>query len=85
MTLFDGADYDPSRDDERLTVQYTRLFTLMKDGVYRSLSEIWEITGDPPASISAQLRHMRKPKFGSHTVNKRYVGNGLYEYQLVTK
>jgi len=80
---FDGADYVPPRDDPRLSVQYWRIFVLMRDGRWRSLSEIARVTGDPPASISAQLRHMRKRRFGAHTVNRRYLGDGLYEYQLI--
>ena len=80
---FDGDDYQPDRDDERLGSQYERIFNCMKDGAWRSLPEIEGRTGDPPASISAQLRHMRKERFGGHTVNRRYVDSGLYEYQLV--
>lgn len=57
----------------------------MKDGVYRSLYEISIITGEPPASISAQLRHLRKERFGGHIINKKYLGEGLYRYQLVLK
>lgn len=80
---FDGSDYKPQRDDQRLSAQYVRIFELMKDKVFRSLKEISEYTGDPEASISAQLRHMRKERFGSHTVNKQYIGEGLYIYQLL--
>ncbi len=79
---FNGDDYVPERDDARLSVQYVRIFELMKDGKARGLQEISSITGDPPASISAQLRHMRKPRFGSHVVVKEYMGDGLYLYTL---
>jgi hypothetical protein len=80
---FDGEDYVPERDNDRLSVQYLRIFRLMKDGEFRTLTEIEDETGDPQASISAQLRHMRKERFGSHTVNKEYVGEGVYLYQLI--
>lgn len=82
---FNGDDYVPPRDDPRLTDQYHRIFRVMRDQVWRSLATIERITGDPPASISAQLRHMRKRRFGAHTVNRRYLGDGLYEYQLVER
>jgi len=82
---FNGADYSPARDDGRLTAQLSRIFDLMKDGKFRTLRDIAASTGDPEASISAQLRHMRKPRFGSHDVNKKYIGNGLYEYQLLVR
>ena len=80
---FDGADYVPPRDDPRLSPQYDRIFGLMRDARWRTLAQIESLTGDPPASISAQLRHMRKARFGGHTVNRRYLGDGLYEYQLI--
>ncbi|MGB7282961.1 MAG: hypothetical protein WBE13_11925 [Candidatus Acidiferrum sp.] len=36
-----------------------------------TLDELTKLTHYPPASISAQLRHMRKPRFGAYTVVKR--------------
>ncbi len=45
--------------------------------------EIATCTLTPPASVSAQLRHMRKPRFGGHTVEREYVGDGLYNYRLI--
>jgi len=80
--LFAGSDYDPERDDVRLTGQCRRIFDLMRDGKWRTLAEIAYLTVEPPASVSAQLRHMRKRRFGSHAVHKRYLGDGLYTYQL---
>jgi len=83
---FNGPDYDPVQDNARLNNQMNRVFECMKDGVWRTLSEIEELIGDPQSSISAQLRHLRKERFGKHTVNRRSRGNrahGLYEYQLV--
>lgn len=83
---FNGSDYSHKEDDARLTGQLLRVFDCMKDGVFRTLGEIEGITNDPQASISAQLRHLRKERFGSHTVNKQPRGNrecGLFEYQLI--
>ena len=85
---FNGSDYVPEKDDVRLRGQIARVYELMKDGQWRTLAEIAEDTGDPPASISAQLRHLRKKRFGEHTVNKRARGEreaGLFEYQLEEK
>lgn len=36
-----------------------------------TLDELSKLTHYPPASISAQLRHLRKPEFGSYLVRKR--------------
>lgn len=82
---FDGDDYQPERDDPRLTRQILRIFMLMRDGKWRALREIATATGDPEASVSAQLRHLRKERFGGHTVNRRYISKGLYEYQLIVE
>jgi len=80
---FDGADIDQGRDKHRLTGQILRVYGLMKDGVPRNLGQISYATGDPEASISAQLRNLRKKKFGSHTIKKEYVKDGLYKYKLI--
>lgn len=84
---FNGPDYDPALDNERLTKQAGRIYNLMIDGKWRTLQEIESITGDPQSSISAQIRHLRKPRFGSYIVNKRRRGipqGGLWEYQLLS-
>lgn len=80
---FNGPSYVPSRDNERLTGQIQRVFNLMRDGQWRTLREIESATGDPAASVSAQLRHLRKKRFGSHTVEREYVGDGLHRYRLI--
>lgn len=81
--MFNGADYQPKRDDARLSKQIDRIFNCMKDGQWRTLPMIAAATGDPEASVSAQLRHLRKEKFGGHTVHRKHKGNGLYEYQVL--
>jgi hypothetical protein len=81
-----GATYEAKHDKDRLTGQLLKIVTCMKDAAWRTLSEIETITLAPASSISAQLRHLRKPAFGSHTVNKRPRGDrskGLFEYQLI--
>lgn len=83
---FDGADYESEKDHERLSGQIKRVFDLMQDGQWRILDEIASATGDPHASISAQLRNLRKDKFGAYEVVKRPRSNresGLFEYRLI--
>lgn len=83
---FDGATYRPSIDYTRLRTQFLRVRGLMLDGAWRTLEEIARGTGDPIASISAQLRHLRKPRFGSYTVERRVRyedSDGLYEYRVL--
>ena len=83
MNRFDGSDYVATRDDMRLTGQLLRVWRVVSDGAWRTLEQIATTTGDPEASVSAQLRHLRKPRFGGHTVEKAYVGNGLYRYRVL--
>lgn len=57
-----------------------------------TLDELGKLTHYPPASISAQLRHLRKPQFGGFVVEKRPRGAGVvlrgedfgtvWEYQI---
>ena len=60
-----------------------------------TLDELAKLTHYPPASISAQLRHLRKPQFGGFAVEKRPREFGramrgeefgtIWEYQLRRK
>jgi hypothetical protein len=57
-----------------------------------TLDELAKLTHYPPASISAQLRHLRKPQVGAFVVEKRPRATGaflrgedfgtVWEYQL---
>ena len=83
---FDGSTYVQESDQHRLTGQLLRIFELMSDGRWRTLAEIEQATADPQASISAQLRNLRKPRFGNYNIDKRRRGestSGLFEYQLL--
>jgi len=82
---FNGSDYSPEHDQARLTGQILRVFEAMRHGRWMTLAELEAATDDPQASLSAQLRNLRKPRFGSYTVEKRPRGDrshGLFEYRL---
>lgn len=82
---FDGDTYEASLDRERLANQLGRVRRLMSDSRWRTLLEISDATGDPQSSVSARLRDLRKPRFGSLIVNRRRRGEGrrgVFEYQL---
>jgi len=84
--LFAGSTYDPEEDESRLTSQLLSVWNLMKDQQWRTLDEIGTAISSPPASISARLRDLRKPKFGSYVVERRARGvrsAGLFEYRLL--
>lgn len=84
--FFDGKTYEERHDGERLASQFERVFSLMKDGRWRTLEEIAATVHGSESGVSARLRDMRKPKFGGHTVERRARGDrerGLFEYRLI--
>lgn len=54
----------------------------MLDGKWRTVADISQATGDPENSVQAQLRHLRKPRFGAYIVSRQREGGGLYYYYL---
>ena len=80
---FDGRTYQSEFDHARLSGQLLRVFHRMKDGRWYSLADLAEYAGGSEAACSARLRDLRKSKYGSHTVSRWHVGNGLYKYRLV--
>jgi alkylated DNA nucleotide flippase Atl1 len=83
LPRFDGAAYDHAVDHPRLSGQLLRVFDHMRDGRWQTLQQIADATGDPPASVSAQLRHLRKARFGAFVVTRRRRSAGLHEYQVL--
>lgn len=84
--MFNGPEYNPEFDLARLSGQISRVRAFMSDGKWHTLDAISAGASAPHASASAQLRHLRKERFGSHTVERRARGdrrNGLFEYRLV--
>lgn len=79
-----------ARDCERAESQLGVIHELMKDGEWRTLAEIEKTTGYPQASISAQLRHLKKHRFGAHIVEKQRrefpsrsaADSGTWEYRM---
>lgn len=77
-----GSAYSRQVDGRRVAVQMASIRGLMGDVVFRTLQDIEDATGYPQASISAQLRHLRKLRFGGATVEKRRVSAGLWAYRV---
>ncbi len=65
--------------------QLEKIRDLMLDGQWRTVMEIESETGHVirGTSISAQLRNLRKPKFGSWETVGRYRSHKLWEYRLL--
>lgn len=83
---FNGPEYIEADDRARLTGQLLRVRAFMLPGHWKTVSEIAAVTGDPETSVSAQLRNLRKARFGSYIVERRAKGDrmgGLYEFRLL--
>ena len=63
-----------------------------RHGLWLTLRQLARLTGYGEASISAQLRHLRKPQYGAYIVRKRCCNGGhigrdgdrgtIWEYKL---
>lgn len=88
MSNFEGpAEADAVARAKRLLTQHEAVRLVMLDGRRRTLDQISaEVQAlgvrCPPASASAQLRHLRKPRFGGWIIDSEHVGSGLYEYWM---
>jgi len=86
LPLFGGRTYEPEHDGERLSRQLLAVRAVMSDGCWRTLAELALEAGAPEASVSARLRDLRKPGFGSYLVKRRARGTrerGLFEYRVL--
>jgi len=82
----DGETYDSVLDKMPLNRQAKKVFNLMVDGQWRTLSEISDQVEAPEASVSARLRDFRKEKWGGFRVDRRLRDpdkRGLFEYRVV--
>lgn len=79
---FDGETYNRKLDQTRLARQLANVYRLMHDQQWRTLYEIEQALGIPTQSASARIRDLRKPKFGSHTV-ERQRREGTFWYRLI--
>jgi len=79
---FDGNTYRATRDQDRLSGLHARVAAYMSDGRWHTLAEIQAACGGTEASCSARLRDFRKARFGGKTVEREYVGDGLWQYRL---
>ena len=79
-----GPAYDAEIDQPRLSTQLETIKTFMLEKGWYTLTEIEVATRFPQASISAQLRHLRKSRFGKYQMEKRRrePNGAVWEYHL---
>lgn len=82
--MFDGATFDPAKDEVRLTKHLARVYECLKDGSWWTLQRLKTTIGGSEAGCSARIRDLRKEKFGAHKIERRRIeDSGLYEYRMV--
>ena len=85
--IFDGKTFESNKDGDRLSTQINRVYSLMRDGQWRTLAAIAEIVGGSEAGVSARLRDFRKDRFKTMfkvlCVERNRVSGGLWEYRVV--
>lgn len=80
---FDGATYEPARDEKRLTGQLERVREAMANGEWWTLDRLTARVGGTTPAVSARIRDLRKPRFGAHKVERKSLGHGLFAYRVV--
>lgn len=80
---FDGATYNPARDQKRLGGQLERVYVAMCDGNWWGLKSLAAVVDGSEAAVSARIRDLRKDRFGGHQIERRCLGGGHWQYRLV--
>ena len=75
----------PHKSPNQLAVIRNVMVRAQAANEWLTLGELHNLTLYPETSISAQLRHLRKPSHGAHVVTKRYIAGRGWEYQLDSK
>jgi predicted HTH transcriptional regulator len=79
-----GPAYSEVLDGARIQKQHEVIRDFMLNNGWFTLAELHEELGYPEASISAQLRHLRKPAFGEYQVEKQRRGlKGTWVYSVL--
>ena len=75
---------EPSKERISGQVEIIRQFIEGKGPM--TVDEVMAGTGlKSPTGTSANIRSLRKEKYGSRIVKRTYLGNGLYSFELMPK
>ena len=79
-----GPAYVEELDGKRIAKQHEVIRDFMlKNTNWFTLAELHALLQFPEASISAQLRHLRKERFGAYRVEKQRRTVGTWEYRVL--
>jgi hypothetical protein len=76
----------------RLSAKINLLRIALADEKWHTLDDLAKTTDSPEASVSANIRNLRKVEFGSHRIDRRPIvhsnkgafGGTQWEYRMVT-
>jgi hypothetical protein len=77
---FLGSTYDATVDRKPLTTQLAKVWNVVRDGRWYTLSYIAAVTHAPEASLSARLRDLRR--YGMDVERLREPGSRQYSYRV---
>lgn len=80
---FDGETFDEERDGARLSRQLRLVRDAMASGGWFTLAQLARRVEASETSVSARLRDLRKPRYGAHTIELQYAGQGVWLYRMV--
>ena len=80
---FDGATYEPDKDQKRLGTLLIRVYNVLKDGQPHTLPELVLKCGGSETGVSSKLRDLRKARFGGHTIEATRKHGGTWTYKLL--
>ena len=80
---FDGKFCDIPKDHLRLSRQFERVRDYMSDHQFHSVQEVAQALNIPENSASAQIRNLRKARFGARVIEtQRCTDTGLFKYRM---
>ena len=73
---------DPASNPDRMSTILGRTFETMRDGQWRTLSDIEAITGDDAKKIASRLRDLRMTRYGGYSIDTQQVSAYVWKYRL---
>ena len=81
--VYDRVNPQDTERANKLTRDMERIFQIMLDKKPHLVSDIAKTLELPETSVSSQLRHLRKEKFGSINIQRRSITKGTSYYILL--
>lgn len=73
---------NPATNANRTDTVIGRTFELMRDGQWRTLTDISSETGDDPRRIASRLRDLRMTQYGGYSIDTQQQSAYVWKYRL---